>query len=163
MMTPRAWRRSFDAENLLFDWSPDGTRLALVVEDAESPQNNGIWIGSPEKADWWQVPFSNPILQEGEADKLHRLRKLRPVWSRDGRRFAFVVPGSSAGPMQRSADVLYVGEPAAQNVRELYQIKGAIRDVHWSPEGGRLGYLIERKRWINCEVRFCRTAFPTCW
>ena len=85
----------FDAENLLFDWSPDGTRLALVVEGAESPQNNGIWIGSPEKADWWQVPFSNPILQEGEADKLHRLRKLRPVWSRDGRRFAFVVPGSS--------------------------------------------------------------------
>ncbi len=134
----------FLAECLLFDWSPDGKRLALVVH-AKQPENNGIWIGSLEKNDWWRVP-SSKVAFEGEAQNLlNSARKLRPVWSRDGRRFAFVAPILPDGQVNDSIDVLYVGEPGAKLVRELYRTQGTLHELHWSPEGDRLGYLIRSK------------------
>jgi hypothetical protein len=54
-----------------------------------SAGQSGLWIEDSQKGVWWQVPDSTI-----ETASIEDLRELRPNWSRDGRRFAFVVKGS---------------------------------------------------------------------
>ncbi len=136
---------SFEAEYLLFDWNPTGTRMTCVVQDAKSPANNGIWIKQPGEEQWWQVPHSEIEAQTEDSIPLNELRKLRLSWSRDGKRFAFSnVP--SAQQKTKIQTVLYVGELEPKTVRVFYQTEGSIRDVHWSPDGESLGYVLDSQQ-----------------
>ena len=133
----------FEAEVLLVDWSPTGERVACVVQNANDPMANGVWIGSPDEKDWWQVPYPLPTLGGENVDVLARTQDFRPVWSRGGKRFAFAGPAISEGPTKdQNTSVLYVGDVKSQTVRELYRQEGSIHDVHWGPDGQRLGYLL---------------------
>ncbi len=132
----------FEAKNLLFDWTPGGERLVCVLQDSKTPERNGIWIGRPGESRWWQVPFSNHTVRKSGGDPLSRLRRLRPVWSRDGKQFAFVAPPSREDREASSTKVLHLGEWETQTTRELYRVRGSLRDLHWSPDGKSIGYLL---------------------
>ncbi len=132
----------FEAEILLMDWSPTGENMACVVKNAKDPHTDGIWMGSPGEKTWWPVPFSQPKRERDGGDALAHTQALRPVWSRDGKQFAFVSPASNKGEDEQNMAVLYVGELETQDVRELYRMEGAIRQIHWAPDGQKLGYLV---------------------
>lgn len=132
----------FEAEHVLFDWAPNGNPMACVIQGAESPDQDGIWIGTPGEQDWWQVPISLHRMREENIDWLPELRDLRPVWSRDGKRFAFVDSNAREKKSSQVAAVLHIGEVADRTVRELYRVHGSIRQVQWAPDGRKVGYLL---------------------
>jgi hypothetical protein len=135
---------TFVAKNLMFDWTPGGKHLVCLVQDPNTPEDYGIWIGRPEESNWWHVPFSHDPYNgtRNDGDNLPVLRQLRPIWSRDGGQFAFVAPGPPDEKNTPSTRVLHVGELATRSVRELHRVEGTFRDVHWSPDGKSLGYLM---------------------
>ncbi len=130
------------AEALLFDWSPDGKRLACVVgsRSGGATAHDGLWIGDPALDDWWHVPDSQTLNGTQIQQLLEHLRASRPVWTRDGERFAWVRESLSAdGKRQFALNLTSLRERGA---RVLFEGAEIVRDVHWSPDGGRLGVLI---------------------
>jgi hypothetical protein len=137
------------AEALLFDWTPGGSHLVCVLGDANQPSDkHGIWIGSPQAAgadDWWQVPDSALAGKKYRTSILQDLRSLRPAWNPDGTRFAFVKERSADSRYQPDALTFSVnqGVLADRQVKTAYESSTAIRDLHWSPDSGRLGFIAE--------------------
>jgi hypothetical protein len=122
---------------LVFDWTPDGSHLVCVLSDrAEGSKIAGIWIGKPGEDDWWHVPDSAELGGGGLDDLL----PARPVWTRDGGRFAFVTRRVGKDK-QPDVHTLRLGtlEPCA--VMTLTSSDEPIRDLHWRPDGSRLGFL----------------------
>ncbi len=131
------------AEALVFDWTPDGSRLVCVAADQSAGAGrNGIWIGRPDQAAWWHVPNSDAPPTEPGLALVEHVRARRPAWTRDGERFAFAVwqPGKPKETPDRAA--LWVGKPAAQTVDRWAEGKEPFRDLHWTPDGTRLGFVV---------------------
>lgn len=126
--------------DLIFDWTPDQTHLVCVVSDhAEGEQKAGIWIGEPGADDWWHVPDSWGLAAMGLWG-LQGLREECPVWTRGGSRFAFITRNVDTDN-QKIAYLLYVGSLEAHTVTTLSGSREPIRDLHWHPDGSRLGLL----------------------
>ncbi len=127
------------ATSLIFDFSPDGAHLACVLADPSNPQNDGIWIGNAEGADWWHVPESAALAQGEPGSPIENLRATRPAWTADGGRFAFPasVPGKSANEPARH--FLRLGTLAGRTVETLADAAEPFRDLHWTSDGDRLG------------------------
>ena len=124
-------------DTLIFDWAPDNTHVVCVIGDpSESGQNGGIWIGEPGDKRWWHVIDSSQL---GLA-ALEDLRDARPVWTRGGERFAFVTKTlkDDKGHVTHTLHTARVGRPTVQTVMES---KKPMRDLHWRPDGERLGFL----------------------
>ncbi len=122
---------------LIFDCSPDNAHIACVLAGKIEPSSDGgIWIGKPGESDWWHVPDSAGLGCRGLED----LRSARPVWTSDGNRFAFVStsPGKDKAPLVHS---LHVAAPDTRTVQTFAEGDKPIRDLHWRPDGARLGYL----------------------
>jgi Tol biopolymer transport system component len=122
---------------LVFDWAPDNTHLVCVFGGRATPsENDGIWIGRPGDDDWWHVPDSAE-LGGGELD---HLRAARPVWARDGNRFAFI---STHKNKDNSSAVhrLHLAALDTRTVKTLVELDKPVRDIHWHPDGSRLGFL----------------------
>jgi dipeptidyl aminopeptidase/acylaminoacyl peptidase len=129
------------AEAVVFDWAPDKVNLVCALGSKKGPSaTDGVWIGKPGSDDWWQVPESAVVSPGERAAVLEHLRATRPAWSRDGKRFAFT--GSRAeGPMNQPVYYLYLGTLATRKVEKLAEDEQPLRDVRWSPDGERLGYV----------------------
>ncbi|MGH7172277.1 MAG: TolB family protein, partial [Gemmataceae bacterium] len=117
--------------DLIFDWAPDKTHLVCVVSD-KSPGATmaGVWIGTPGADDWWQVHESSGL---GGQD-LEDLRAARPVWTRDGNRFALVIKRKEENK-QSATYTLHLGTLATRKVATMSSEDKAIRDLHWRPDG----------------------------
>jgi hypothetical protein len=123
--------------DLIFDWAPDNTQLVCVLSDiTDASSKQGIWIGQPEAKEWWHVPDSSP----GGYWMLEDLLAVRPVWTLDASRFAFVTKHDGENEQQRTYTV-HRGELAARTVTAIHKDNKAIRDIHWKPDGERLGFL----------------------
>ncbi len=151
-----------------FDWSPDGKRLVLVVEDPdpEPAQKEGSKKTKPKKPiviDRFQFKLDGDgylgkrhkhlQLLDRESRKLEVLTAgdyddLLPAWSPDGRTIAFV---SKRGPDPDRTDNwdLYAVEPkAGATPRPLTTYEGADNQPDWgdsrpawSPDGKWIAYL----------------------
>ncbi len=130
------------SQDLIFDWTPDGTHLVCVLGSAKEPQEtDGIWIGRPGDDDWWQVPNSGQFAKAELSSVLEQLRATRPAWTADGTRFAFAsyVPGMTKEEPGRHT--LWFGTLANQQMEELVQGDQPYRELHWSPDNKQLGML----------------------
>lgn len=123
--------------NLLFDIAPDGRQLVCVVGDkSEASKTAGIWVGTLDADAWWRVPNSTDL----GSHEIEDLRAARPVWTRDAQRFAFVT-ATQKKDEKPSVRTLHLATPAPRTVAELTRADKPIRDLHWRPDGARLGYL----------------------
>jgi hypothetical protein len=125
------------SSNFIFDWTPDKSHLFCAVSDKEDGSSvNGIWIGKPGADEWWHVPDSSDLGRREVED----LRAARPAWNSEGSRFAFV--SKRGGHDKQSAFYsLHLGDLAARSVATIHSGEQAIRDLHWRPDGRRLGFL----------------------
>lgn len=128
------------AEALVFDWTPDGSRLVCVVADSKaSAGRDGIWIGRPDRAAWWHVPNSEAPPAEPRPSLVEHVRARRPAWTQDGDRFAFAVWQPGKPNETPDCGSLWVGDPAAETVEEWATGTEPFRDLHWTPDGSHLG------------------------
>jgi hypothetical protein len=131
------------AAAILFDWAPDREHLACVLSSPNNDQStDGIWVGRPDQETWWHVPESEKLAQAALPSLIERLRATRPVWTRDGARFAFVTSAPSAAADAPPTYHVRTGDPATRVVALLTQGPQRFRDLHWSPDG-RLGLVRE--------------------
>jgi Tol biopolymer transport system component len=130
------------AEAIVFDWAPDGTHLVCVLGSKTQPRDtDGIWIGTPNKDDWWQIPESK-ILAKGELPAvLEKLRATRPTWSHDGKRFVFCTSETQDEMKKQYLHRLFLGTLSTHMIEKLAESTQPLRDLHWSPNGERLGYI----------------------
>ncbi len=128
------------ASAVVFDWSPDGTHLTCLLTGTPGGKDDGIWIRR-DGADWWHVAESVPVAGQMNLP-LERLKAARPAWTKDGRRFAFVMtqPGQAEGDPGRH--FLWLGTLKGRHARQLLEEKQPLRDLLWHPEGERLGFLV---------------------
>src|SRR5207249_4182175 len=105
------------------DWSADGTKLVLRVDD-EAGRSGGVWS---VKADG-----SNPV----DLLKRSRVQGGGPDWSPDGTRIAFVGrrPGERFGIYVTRAD----GGDPVRLTSQAYEAQYP----DWSPDGGRIAFTI---------------------
>lgn len=121
--------------DLIFEWTPDQTHLVCVVSDQSAgAKTAGVWIGKPGAEEWRHVHESAEL----GGRNLEDLRAARPVWTRDGSRFAFVV---KRRVQDEQIYTLHVGTLESQAVATMSSGDKAIRDLHWQPDGQRLGLL----------------------
>ncbi|HTU89150.1 MAG TPA: hypothetical protein VMF69_03540 [Gemmataceae bacterium] len=126
--------------NLIFDWVPDQTHLVCAVSDlSEGERTAGLWIGTPGTDDWWHVPDSCDLAALGLLG-LQELRAALPVWTRDSSRFAFVTREADTDN-QKIGYTLHLGSLESQTVTTMAHSSEPIRDLHWRPDGSRLGLL----------------------
>lgn len=134
------------AAAVICDWTPAGSRLVCVAGDginANTGQTQtGIWIGHPfDDKSWWRVADSERIAQGTLPSLLEQLRATRPAWTRDDSQFAFVSQSATNDTTKQSTHRLHRGVLANHETKVLTEASGPITDLHWSPDGTRLGYV----------------------
>lgn len=124
-------------DDLVFDWTPDKSHLVCAISDKnDASSKKGLWIGKPGAEQWWHVPDS----AECGCGGLEDLRAARPVWTNESSRFTFV--GKRASKDKQSAVyTLHLGDLAARTVTTIHRSEKTFRDLHWRPDGKRLGFL----------------------
>jgi hypothetical protein len=142
-LAARESRRVFpDTEGpgaVVFDWTPDGSRLVCLLADAPERGRDGIWIGG-NGADWWHVVESAPLAVPVGLP-LSRLQGSRPSWTADGQRFAFVTAQLGKEADDPVRHLLWTGSLEGHRVRQEREEKEPIRDLVWRPDGQHLGFL----------------------
>ncbi len=135
---------------ILCDWTPSGSALVCVVGNgpkqnhSSSAAPDGIWIGSPnEKESWWHVPESEQLALGELPSQIESLRASRPAWTRDDSRFAFVSRVPSEPPETKVKHRLHLVEFANRKISTVAESEGLFADLHWSPDGQRLGFLTQ--------------------
>ncbi len=144
----RTARRIFPqaAEALVFDWSPRRGHLACVLGNpAPDPGRDGIWVGQADGGSWWHVPNSETPTESRLSSLLERLRATAPVWTPDGKRFAFVSSLCGPSPNEGGGSLLQLVTLATRRVETLADGPAAFRDLHWTPDGDRLGVVCDGK------------------
>jgi dipeptidyl aminopeptidase/acylaminoacyl peptidase len=164
-------RRGGEAEKLTsikggvasYAWSPDGKRLALVVNDFDPSSD-------PEKKEGWKRKTPPPIVidryhfkqdREGYLGSLHTHVQLFDVasrksetltsgnydeanvsWSPDGRLIAFVSNREKDPDRVENTDLFVIEAKAGAEARKLTSFSGPDDGVpSWSPDGQWLAYL----------------------
>jgi hypothetical protein len=128
------------AEALVFDWTPDGAHLVCVLGNTQGTgKTTGIWIGQPGPDDWWHVPHSEALADGSLPALLERVRATRPAWTADGTRFAFAAPIPGEAQAKPAGYSLWLGTVAKRRVERLAEGLEPFRDLHWAPDGERLG------------------------
>lgn len=123
------------AKAVVFDWTPDGSRLVFLLAGTPKPHQGGIWIALDNGA-WWH-PSESASLGGESGSPLERLKAARPAWTKDGQRFAF----ASSPP---GGHFLWLGALQGHRVEQLLEEKQPMHDLAWHPDGDRLGFLTGR-------------------
>jgi PAS domain-containing protein len=153
---------------IVCDLAPGGSYLVCVVgnrvEDqaagAERHGASGIWIGRPADASsWWHVPGSHQPARGELPSLLEMLRASRPAWKHDESQFAFVSwqPGPTAELADRHR--LQRVDFSSRSIDTVAESEGRITDVHWSPDGQRLGF-VTRDPFAPARVRIVHASGP---
>ncbi len=105
--------------------SPDGTRIAFEVHQAERDKDRRI------SHIWMVAAGEQPVqLTRGEnGDSSAR-------WSPDGRRLAFI----SARGAADAKPLVWLLELDGGEARRVTQTKGGVADFSWSPDGARIAF-----------------------
>jgi hypothetical protein len=149
------------ADALVFDWAPDDRHLVCILGGKKEPAaTDGVWVGKPGADDWWHVPESGHFTDSDRAALLEKLRATRLAWSRDGRRFAFVSSHPLEGEKQLTY-TLHLGTLENHAVEQLAEEPQPVRDLRWSPDGERLGYVVGAKEGPLRLVRLADHATTT--
>ncbi len=141
----------FVGDAVLCDWTPNGSALVCVVGNADKQKRSdassesivaGIWIGTPEDKDsWWHVPESEQLSQGELPSLIESLRANRPAWTPDDSQFVFVSRAASAVAEAKVKHRLLRVEFASRTLSTVAESDGPVTDLHWSPDGQRLGFL----------------------
>ena len=151
------------ADVLLFDWSPDGSHIACVVGNAvDDTEMNGIWIAAGGADDWWRIPESEHLAGSEHLITIPVLQAARPVWSRDSKKLLFamnlpspkrIVTVDNDATIKRihiknipSKSRLYRVNVSTRATKLLAESKERFRDIHWSPDGKKFGYIGEKSK-----------------
>ena len=65
------------------------------------------------------------------------MRRSLPVWTRDGKKFAYRVQ-TTADPTEYE---IRTGILRTREIKTLHKRRDPIRDLYWSPDGKRLGFV----------------------
>ncbi len=144
---------------VLADFTPDGSRIActagrdmggLTVSvgphremdfDADglpSPHEvDGIWIQAADGASWRHVAQSSERAVPQRPEGLGTLIERRPVFSKDGSRFAFA---RRVDDPASASTLLFRAQTSDRKVEQIFAVDGQILDPHWSPDA-RLGFV----------------------
>ena len=138
-----------------YEWNPDGSKLALIIKDAEDTSKQ-------KKAEPWVIDryhFKQDVagylydkrkshiylfdLKEKKLDKLttgnYNEGNIR--WSPDGTQIAFV-SNRTEDPDKNSNDDIYIVEAKkGATIRQLTTWKGTDASPQWSPDGTTIAYL----------------------
>ena len=137
---------------ILCDWTPGGSALVCVVggaanqagTGAASESGNGIWIGTPHENDsWWRVPESEQLSFAELPSLIESLRASRPAWTKDDSQFAFVSRVALDMDNVPKTHRLHRVEFASRTVSTVADSDGLFSDLHWSPDGQRLGFVTQ--------------------
>lgn len=144
-------------------WSPDGTRIAVIVRDAERPAGAAKPKHPPPIAttryqfkedgtgylDTRRTHLYVVDVATGKAEQVTSGQhdELLPAWSPDGKLIAYVTKRGNDPDRHLNFDI-YVAEPrAGATERQLTTFTGADLDPYWetrpawSPDGTRIAYL----------------------
>jgi dipeptidyl aminopeptidase/acylaminoacyl peptidase len=149
-----------------YEWSPDGKRLVLVLEDPKPDEDeaNGTEENDEETPEPWVIDRLQ-FKRDGEGyldrrrDHLYvyepeskRLQQITfgdyedsdPVWSPDGRFIAFVSNRSEEPDANYNTDLWLVEPDTADPAQSLARVTtnpGSDQDPVWHPDGTRLAYV----------------------
>jgi hypothetical protein len=133
---------SHTGDAIIFDWTPDGQHLVCLLGSAPAiPSADGVWIGKPGQPDWWHVADSGGLAQGEFPSLLERLRASRPAWTSDGARFAFTSYTPGTAPTEPGTNYIRLGTTTSRQVELLAQDQESYHDLHWAPDGERLGFV----------------------
>ena len=126
------------ASAVIFDYSPDGKYLVcLAAANEEPPSRHGMWISETDGENWWRVPHTAIGRDQNGLVSIEKLRAARPVWSGQAAQFAFIT--ASTQSKNQTEFVLYVGDAESREVRPLLTSTEPLAQLHWAPDGERLG------------------------
>ena len=130
------------AEAMIFDWSSDGAHIACVLGFNQGRSVvDGVWLGKPASGAWWHVPSSENLARPELPSLLEMLRASRPVFTSSGSRFAFVTTIPGATPSAAADHAIQEASVEKQSVRPMTHGSSFYHDLHWSPDGKRLGFV----------------------
>lgn len=138
-----------DVGSLIFDWTNNGSHLVCVVGDDEKVNSvNGIWIGIPDREEWWHVPGSDFLNIENRNSIIETLRWMRPTFADDGNRFLFVSQKPKTPEVKPNAAesksnrfVLSRGDIAVRKADVLFESEQRLSDPRWSPNEEHFGFV----------------------
>lgn len=134
------------AQAIVFGWSPGGEYLIATLHGtASGMEDDGVWLVRSEQItapewNWWLIPDSNPYQVVGYSEPLEILRRSQPVWNQDESRLAFPVAKNIASGQNVEYNIV-IAEPATRQVTTLLTTSEPLRDLHWHPDGKRLGFV----------------------
>ena len=147
--------RPAGAAHVLADFLPGGNQIVCVATDAswtmaqplgaqpaaKPPQSAaGIWVGAADGSNWWHIAESAPRDPHSAPRGLANLIDQRPAVARDGSRFAFL--RNEIAKNGKPQATLFRVRVAEKKVDQLDTTAGQISDLHWSPDGTQLGFVV---------------------
>ena len=104
----------------VFDWSPDGRRLAYISAKSGTPN---LWTVATDGAGEWQVSSNSDA----------NLRLYCPLWSADGQRLAYSSNTTQVAAGQSITYSVWVAEVETKSAKPIFQADSFLRLVGWSP------------------------------